>query len=223
MPACSGAAAVAAWQRRSATRRQRSPPAWPIASWCMRALAQGQHERFGRGPKVESGQRRIRADLALRADVTGTALRDAGDALHARARRGRRCAARDRTGVVPPRAGQPTRGDAGPAARCRHLRQRRAGSSNRSGSTTAAWRTTAPPRWCWCRPNARAICRMQALLPARCAVAGSNYRCAASAHNAPDYGVGEFRAGGAAAVADGRCSVRRTSTCCRPMKTSPAA
>ena len=112
-----------------------------------------------RGAARRHGLRRGRPHLPVRADLAGPALRDAGDALHARPRGAPGRAAGDRAGVISSRAGEPARGHARAAADARRPTTPRAGSSSRSASSTAAWRTTAPPRWCWSRPSARADLR----------------------------------------------------------------
>ena len=54
----------------------------------------------------------------------------------------------DLTGLVSPRAGKPARRDVRPAAQPLRTTTTRAGSWSRSTCSTAAWRTTAPPRSC---------------------------------------------------------------------------
>ena len=111
-----------------------------------RALAQGQFQRFGRA----AGGGTVAGDNALINPygmiVAGPALRPEVHALHARARDQARGAARDRAGLLPSRAVQSARGDVRPAADRGDVRRSRAGSSSPTGCSTAARRTTAPPR-----------------------------------------------------------------------------
>ena len=88
-----------------------------------RALAQGQFQRFGAAPPGGTASGENALQRALRRDVAGAALRDAGDALPARARDRAGGAARHRAGLLSPRAVQSARGDARPAADGGGLRQ----------------------------------------------------------------------------------------------------
>ena len=111
-----------------------------------RALAQGQFQRFGAAPPggVAAGEAALNAPYGVMSPAQRFAMR-AMRFLHEHgiAPRG---AARHRARLLPPRAGQPARGDARPAAHAPRPTTTRAGSSSRSGCSTAARRTTAPPR-----------------------------------------------------------------------------
>ena len=146
-PTCSGAAAAAAARRRSATRRRRSPPATPTASSSSARWPRASSSASAPAPPAATVSRRGRRSPSPTALIS-PAQRFAMRVMrfmhdHGIAPRG---AARHRAGLLPPRAGQPARGDARPAAHARRPTTPRAGSSSRSGSSTAAWRTTAPPR-----------------------------------------------------------------------------
>ena len=145
-PTCSGAAAEAAARARWPTRRRRSARGLADCVVVYRALAQGQFGRFGQGPQA----RTVNGDLALTvpygqmspaqwyAPKVMRFMHEHGigqEALRAIAH-----------GLLPPRPGQPARGDVRPAADRGGLRRARAGSPSRSTSTTAARRTTARRR-----------------------------------------------------------------------------
>ena len=70
-----------------------------------------------------AGRRRRPVPVPLRHDVAGAAFRHEGDALHARARHPAGSAAGDLPRLLPPRAEQPQRGDARPAAGRGEIRQ----------------------------------------------------------------------------------------------------
>ena len=206
----------------------------------------GQRRRRGRGglrrlrrrlPRARPGpvpalRRRARraatvageagAHVPVRAHVAGPALRDAGDALHARARRPPRGAAGDRAGVVPPRAGEPARGHARPAADRGDVRRlaldRRAVPALRLLPGERR-RRRARPRL---RRARRATCASRpptSSAPRRARSTATPRR----GHNAPIYATLELHHGGAAPLRDGRAWGRRTSTSCRATRTSPAA
>ena len=111
-----------------------------------RALAQGQFQRFGRaaGGGTVAGDnalinpvRHLRAGAALRAEV---------HALHARARHRARGDARAGHGILSSRAVQSARGDVRPSADRGDVRHVAVDRRNPTACSTAARRTTAPPR-----------------------------------------------------------------------------
>ena len=186
-----------------------------------RALAQGQFQRFGAAPPggVAAGEAALNAPYGLMSPAQRFAMRAMRFMHEHRIAPGG--AARHRARLLPPRAGQPARGDARPAAHRRGLRRlaldRRAvppvrllpGERRRRradpGAGRAGARLQASRRpTCWARRRARST---------------ATARAATTRRTTPPRASPRWRR----SSTTWRASSRPTSTWCRATRTSPAA